>query len=156
MAINLENFEYIKARGEELYKSFEPVRCPYFNELVYFTAEGLEHLKYKHRNRERLQQDQFTRFKLFHLVPIILKLSRTLQGRSKRIIFERVPINSRRQLMAVECLFYEFIAIIEDVRLRVVVKQLFGGKPYFWSVIPYWTSDEQKNRNFNFGNPNED
>lgn len=146
MPINLENFEYIKARGEELYKSFEPVKCPYFNDVVHFNAQGLEHLKYKKRNRDRLQQDQYMRFKLLHLAPQILKLSRTVQGIMPLKTVGRVFCNSRREWVIQQSFFYEFIAVIDDVRARVVVKRIEDGQLMFWSIIPFWRNGTDNER----------
>jgi hypothetical protein len=138
MTIDLENFDFVKSRGEELYKSFEPVRCPYFDDLVYFTAEGLEHLKYKRHNRDRLKQDQYMRFKLLHLAPQILKLSRTVQGIMRINTVEHDRINHRWQSSVRASVFYEFIAVIDGVRVRIIVKCVEQGKNIFWSIIPLW------------------
>lgn len=155
MTISLENFEYIKARGEELYKSFEPVKCPYFNELVYFNLQGLQHLKLRKSGVERIAQDQHMRFKLLHLAPLILKITRTLQGHSVRKGFERLRSNNKTTWVVVERNYYEFIAIVDGIRVRVVVKKIDDGQLYFWSIIPYWTGDAKK-RFMHFGNPEED
>lgn len=156
MPINLENFEYIKTRGEELYKSFEPAKCPYFNELVYFNVAGLKHLKYKRDGIDRLPQDQYMRFKLLYLVPEVIKLSRTVQGMSSRKGFERIRGNNIREWTVVDRTYFEFIAILDNVRVRVIVKQIHGGQLNFWSIIPYWGGGAQGHRTHHFGNPEED
>lgn len=156
MSINHKNFEYIKARGEELYKSLQSIHCPYFNELVHFNADGLEHLKFKRREVERILQDQYMRFKLLHLAPQVLKLSRTVQGRSHRKCFERVRQNNRTFQIFCDIFYFEFIAIIDDVRVRIIVRQLQGGQLNFWSIIPYWEQASEHKRLFGFGNPEED
>lgn len=155
MQINETSFDFVKLRGEELYKSFEPLRCPYFNELVYFNTQGLKHLKYKSDSIDRLTQDQYMRFKLLHLAPIILKLTRTLQGFSSRKGFERVRHSGKTQWIAVERRYFEFIAIIDSVRVRVIMKQIDGGQLFFWSLIPYWNGAGE-NKIMDFGNPEED
>lgn len=156
MSINLDNFDLIKAKGEELYKSFGPIKCPYFNDFVHFNAEGLEHLRYKFRNRDRLAQDQYMRFKLLHLAPQVLKLSRTLQGLSSRQGFERIRRNSTTKLEFVTKVYYEFVAIIDGIRVRIIVRQIKDGELHFWSIIPFWTELTDHSRVFGFGNPEED
>ena len=37
-----------------------------------------------------------------------------------------------------DIVFYEFIAVIDNIRLKVIVKEVIGGEKHFWSVIPYW------------------
>lgn len=155
MTINQESFDFIKSRGEELYKSFKPVKCPYFNDLVYFNWQGLRHLKFKGDRSERLPQDQRMRFKLLYLAPTLLKLTRTVQGVCVRKGFERVRRNSKTQIIAVERKYYEFIAVLDGVRIRVIVKQVDTGDLLFWSIIPYWSFDGA-DRVIAFGNSEED
>ncbi len=156
MKINLENFAFVKERGEELYKSFVPVKCPYFNDLVYFNAQGLEHLKFKRRFVERVASDQYMRFKLLYLAPQILKLSRTVQGVMLLNTTERVLCNGRRQWMRQSSVFYEFIAVIDDVRARLVVKRIENGQFQFWSIIPFWKQGANTDRQLFTGNLSDD
>lgn len=58
MIIDIENFEEVRAKGEELYKILNRIFCPYFKAHIYFNAKALEHLKFKRRNVARPQQDQ--------------------------------------------------------------------------------------------------
>lgn len=146
MTINGENFDFIKSRGEELYKSFTSVRCPYFNELVYFNSFGLEHLKFKRAGVERLPQDQYMRFRLLHVAPLIIKLSRTVQGVMRVNTLERVHKNGMRYREMQHSIFYEFIAVLDDVRVRVVVKRVENSDLVFWSIIPYWKNGKQGDR----------
>ena len=93
MLEDIENFEEVRERGEESYKSFLPTYCPYFKDKVHFTASGLEHLKFKRRNVARPRQDQYMRFKLLKVVLTILSDSKTLQGlyENKRICESTKP-----------------------------------------------------------------
>ena len=38
--------------------------------------------------------------------------------------------------------YYEFVAVVKDVRIRVIVKQVELGPKYFWSIIPFWKMDK--------------
>ena len=42
-----EQFNKLKLKSEEFYKSIGEVHCPYFKEKIIFNAKGLEHLKFK-------------------------------------------------------------------------------------------------------------
>ncbi len=156
MTISAENFDFVKSQGEELYKSFAPVKCPYFNDLVYFNAQGLEHLKFKRGGVERLQEDQYMRFKLLHIAPLIIKLSRTVQGVMSTNAFERVAKNGKNQWEMRQVMFYEFIAVIDNIRVRIVVKRVGNGNFIFWSVIPYWKNSKQGERQLFDGGLQED
>ena len=45
-----------------------------------------------------------------------------------------------------EVTFYEFIAVLDDVRVKVIVKEVQGGEKHFWSVIPCWGIDKTNSK----------
>ena len=42
--------------------------------------------------------------------------------------------------------YYEFIAVLDSVRVKVIVKEVAGGEKHFWSVIPFWGIDKNTSR----------
>lgn len=159
MKIEFSNVEFnrIKDKGELLYKSLSEVYCPYFGEKVIFNAKGLEHTKFKKKNHARSSKDQYMRFKLLYLAPEILKLSKTVQGITERKVFEVVRKNHRNEQSLVDAIYYEFIAVINKVRVRIVVREIGTAQKYFWSIIPYWKIDTNTGkRKLYSGNPEED
>lgn len=153
----VENFDEVVTRGEALYKTLEKVRCPFFESDIHFNAKGIEHLKFKRQRQARPRQDQYMRFKLLYLVPEVLRLSRTVQGVWETKQFERRRIHSRTENTLVLVKYYEFIAVLKGVRIKIIVKQVDGGELFFWSVIPFWgISKETKKRKMHAGNPEED
>jgi len=42
--------------------------------------------------------------------------------------------------------YYEFVAVLEYRRYKVIVKQLPGGERMFWSSIAFWRQDRQGRR----------
>jgi hypothetical protein len=157
MGMNIDDFEGIKAKGEEFYKSIKEVYCPYFQEKVIFNAKGLEHLKFSKKNHARVSGDQYIRFKLLHLAPKVISLSKTIQGVSHRKGFEWMRTNARNEFILKNVSYYEFIAILENVRVRIVIKKVEDSQKYFWSIIPHWKVDKEnhKRKMFN-GNPEND
>ena len=152
-----ENFEEIKIKGEDFYKNLNEIYCPYFKEKVSFNAQGLEHLKYKQRNKSRQDKDQYMRFKLIHLAPEVLKISSSVQGILETKKFENIKIHSRVDKLLKNVIYYEFIAVIKRNRVKIIVKQIDGGKKFFWSIIPFWKMDvDTMTRIFHEGNPEED
>jgi hypothetical protein len=133
-----EEFDAIKASGEELYKTLDSVYCPYFKAKIAFNTKGLEHLKFKNRGTTRLPQDQFMRFKLIKLAPLILGASGTVQGIEEVKKFEPVRIHSRTESVLLPVNYYEFTAVIKRNRAKIIVKQVDTGEMYFWSLIPFW------------------
>ncbi len=157
MKINKNKFEIQKQKAERFYKNLDFIQCPYFNEKVNFNAKGLEHLKFKRKNHSRSENDQFIRFRLLHLAPEIIKLSRTVQGISSRKTFEIIRSNNRNEHKLVNVKYFEFVAVIDNIRVRVVVKQVENSPKYFWSIIPFWKMNKEngKRKVYN-GNPEED
>jgi hypothetical protein len=138
-----EQFEEIKAKGETFYKDLIEIYCPYFQSKIHFNAKGLEHLKFKKKNFARSREDQYIRFKLLYLAPEILKLSKTVQGISHTKSFEFVRSGARTEQKLLPVSYYEFIAVLNDVRIRIIVKQIEEAPKYFWSIIPFWKIDKQ-------------
>jgi hypothetical protein len=96
--------------------------------------------------------------RLRHLAraPEILRLSRTVQGIEKTHEWERRHKHGRWEKLLVLVTYYEFMAVIEDRRFKVIVKQLPGGERIFWSLIPFWRQDEQGRRVLYDGDPAQD
>ena len=132
-----EELESTKIAGEALYKTFESVYCPYLKAKIAFNAQGMEHLKFKNRGVTRLPQDQYMRFKLIKLAPLILSASGTLQGIWETKGFERVRMHSRTESVLLSVNYYEFTAVIKRNRAKIIVKQVNMGELYFWSLIPF-------------------
>ncbi|MBI2046188.1 MAG: hypothetical protein HYT28_02115 [Parcubacteria group bacterium] len=56
-----------------------------------------------------------------------------------------------------EVIFYEFIAVVDTIRAKVIVKQICGGEKHFWSVIPYWGINKNNSKRIlHSGNPTDD
>src|SRR5574344_165049 len=107
-------FEDLKNKSEEIYKNIEKVRCPYLANFVYFNSKGLEHLKFKGRNKARSGEDQNLRLKLLYIAPEVLCNSKTVQGISEQKVFESIRSNGRTDHLLVNAKFHEFIAIIKN------------------------------------------
>ncbi|OHA83424.1 MAG: hypothetical protein A2937_03840 [Candidatus Yonathbacteria bacterium RIFCSPLOWO2_01_FULL_47_33b] len=157
MTLDLENFEEVRIKGEEFYKSIGEVHCPYFKEKISFGSQGLEHLKFKRRDKARLEQDQYMRLKLLHMAPEILKSSHTLQGLLETKKFERIRVHSRTDTVLKLVSYYEFIAVLKRNRVRIIIKQVEGGQKFFWSIVPFWgMNTETMGRILHEGAPEED
>lgn len=155
--LDINNFEEVKTKGEALYKNIGKVYCPFFKTDIFFNTQGLEHLKFKRREKARLEHDQYMRFKLIHLAPEIISASHTLQGILKTKKFERVRSHNRTDQILKPVNYYEFIAVVNRDRVKVIVKQIDNGEKIFWSIIPFWGMDEEtRTRLLHEGSPEED
>lgn len=137
-----KDFLKIKGEAEEFYKTIDNIYCPYLKEKVAFNTKGLKHLKFKSNRQARPRKDQYSRLKLICLAPEVLKQSHTLQGIWQIRRFETQKMNSRWEQIMKDVTYYEFIAVVDNVRVRVIIKQVLGGEKHFWSVIPFWGIDK--------------
>jgi len=135
---NAEKFEKVKETAEITYKAIGEVYCPYLKDTVAFNAKGLDHIKFKQWDRARNIQDQYVRLRLIEIAPRILKDSHTLQDFFEINRMERQKINSRWEVRSIKVTYYGFIAILNGHRVKVIVKEVAGGKKFFWSLIPFW------------------
>lgn len=152
-----EQFNIVKSEGEKFYKLIGEVYCPYFKEKISFNAQGLEHLKYKQRNKSRQDKDQYMRFKLINLAPEVLKISSSVQGILETKKFENIKTHSRVDKVLKDVVYYEFIAVIKRNRVKIIIKQIDNGNKFFWSIIPFWKMNlDTMTRILYEGNPEED
>ncbi|OGY46672.1 MAG: hypothetical protein A2663_03550 [Candidatus Buchananbacteria bacterium RIFCSPHIGHO2_01_FULL_46_12] len=162
MEINNDKFEEIKNRAKDFYDKLDKIKCPYLGKDVHFNEEGFSHLLSKSWNRGRSLAEQYTRLKILPKMIEIIKLSHTLQEYDERQIFVRQKINSRWEKSLKMVRYYVFIALLKDYnfRLKIVIKEIEGGQPFFWSVYPSWKVIEDGNGNkkkiFYSGNLEED
>ena len=72
-------------------------------------------------------------------------------------VFDLTGSNHRNEQILVTAMYYEFVAILNKTRVRVVVKQVGDGPKYFWSVIPFWKiGKEDEKRKLHYGSPEYD
>ncbi len=150
-------FENVKEEAEKLYGAIGSVHCPYFKGKVIFNVRGLKHLKFKSDQQARPRKDQYPRLKLLHCAPFVLQKSSTVQGIKKERRFEIQKTNSRWERVMKEVAYYEFIAVLDSVRVKVIVKEVYGSEMYFWSVIPFWGIDKANSKRIlHSGDPEHD
>ncbi len=147
LEITDEKFDETRNLAEELYKNAGRIRCPYLDEDVHFNAEGFEHLLFKSWNKSRTRGEQYTRLRLFPLAPLIISKSHTLQEYDERKLFVRQKINSRWEQRMKTVRYFVFVAIVKNVRLKVVVKEIEGGAKFFYSLYPSWRVVMSENGN---------
>jgi hypothetical protein len=151
-----EEFDRVLLKAQELYHSVGQIRCPYFREPVQFNAAGLDHLRRQAWNRGRSRPDQFMRLKYLWAAPEIVRLSQTVQGVWKTQERIRRRRHGQWEEVFTPVTFYEFVAVFEDRRFKVVVKEPTGQAKMFWSIIPFWRQNEQGERVIHEGDPAQD
>lgn len=140
MDIDIEKFKRIKENAEKFYKQIGEVYCPYFQEAISFNTKGLDHIKFGEWNKARPIKQQYMRLRLLWLAPEVIKKSHTLQEFHETKRFERQKINSRWEKRMIMVRYYGFVAITGNskTKLKIIIKEVEGGKKFFWSIIPFW------------------
>jgi len=115
-------YEQAKNKTYREYKKIDKIYCPYFKTDVVFNSKGFWHIVYTARNKKRDGKTQELRFRLLDKAVKILKITTTLQEYEQNA----------------KICYYGFIAIINNWKLKVIIKKQGNGQLYFWSVIPNW------------------
>lgn len=127
--------QYLELKNHtfKTYKHTKPVYCPYLKTKIVFNSKGFWHMVYTGRNKKRSRKSQKLRFRLFPLAVKVISLTSTLQ---------EIEVRGRQRLT-----YYGFIAILDEWKLKVIVKKRGSGQPFFWSVIPNWITRRKADRN---------
>lgn len=140
MEFDEQKFEEVKREIKDFYSKISKIRCPYLKAEVHFNDDGFNHLLAKSWNRGRSLKEQYVRLKLLPQAVNIINLSHTLQEFNECQMFVRQKINSRWEKRLKMVHYYVFVAFLREksVRLKIIVKEIEGGEPFFWSIYPSW------------------
>jgi hypothetical protein len=131
-----DDIKIFRLRVKERYRYFGRIRCPYFQGFVSFNSNGFQRFCTKSWNRGRSRAEKLARLKLVAWAPEVIRLTRTAQAIRKQVQFERVHRAGRWEKRLVPVSYYLFQAIFENQSVKVIVKQVQNGPPFFWAVIP--------------------
>lgn len=119
-----------KDQIKKIFDATKEVRCPAFpDEKVAFNAKGINHLIYK-GNRSRREQSRIQTN--IRLLPSAIKVLKVMVYPQEETSYLRVGVNYK---------FWTFEAVVDNRRIKVIVRQVGNGKKHFWSVIPAWRKD---------------
>jgi hypothetical protein len=135
---NLANYETLKKNAEAYYKKQGRIRCPALNnEFVHFTSEGFNHLQFS-GGKERSKDMQMTKFGLLTKAVKVIGLATTYQEYDECLDMIRIKMRKKREEVAMRVQYWCLIAIIQEKKIKVIVRQVGTGQKHFYSVIPYW------------------
>jgi len=136
---DISNYAKMREDAHSFYEKVGSVRCPALqNEQVYFTSEGFNHLMYKGARTERSKNDQITKFKLLPKAKRIIEVSTTYQEYDEGITDIRRKKHKHTVQESAPVRYWGFVAIMDNSRVKVVVRQVGNGQKHFLSVIPAW------------------
>ncbi len=157
---DLLNYEKLKADSHTFYVLQKPVFSPVMNELVYFNAEGFNHIIFKNSRHERDRASQVMRFKLLPRVIELVALSTTHQEYEEMLKEFVVKERKSKVVKAKRIQYWGIIAIMGNRKIKVILRKIGdNGLLHFWSVVPAWTTNKYRDIKFVStmkGNPDED
>jgi hypothetical protein len=107
------------------YKRIGSIRCAYFDdELIHFNRKGLNHLLRKGK-MPRPEQEQLERMRLVRFSGKIL--AETNPRIEYRIIHQGMPTEAH---------FWGFKARINEIDLKLIIRQMRAGAKHFFSIFP--------------------
>jgi hypothetical protein len=113
-----------------IFKQAGEIPCPAFGgEKIYFNAKGINHLIYKGSRSRRDEKRIKTNIRLLPRAIKLLSLAIFWQEENQ-YIKDRVTFK-----------FWAFEAVIDNRRIKVIIRQVGKGRKHFWSVIPAWRKD---------------
>ncbi len=119
-----------KDQIKKIFDATKEVRCPAFpGEKVVFNAKGINHLVYKGDRSRREQSRIQTNIRL---LPSAIKVLKAMVYPQEETSYLRVGVNYK---------FWTFEAVVDNRRIKVIIRQVGNGKKHFWSVIPAWRKD---------------
>lgn len=143
------SYEEKREVAEFYYQSLGPINCPAIGEEIHFVfSEGFHHIVYKSKGSLRPQKDQIMRFSLLKRAVQLVSLTTTIQEfeemtQSVMIKMNKEKINEYRLVK-----YWGLIAIIDNRKIKVVLRKIGNGATQFWSVIPAWTTSAKRDVKF--------
>ncbi|MEK9134766.1 MAG: hypothetical protein AAB451_00445 [Patescibacteria group bacterium] len=157
---DLSNYSKLKEDTQKFYSSTGSVFSPAFNQKIYFTSEGFNHIVFKNARSERERSSQILRFKLLPLAIKLVKISTTYQEFEETIKEFDVKSYKKRIKKSLSVNYWGIIAIIDGRKIKVIIRKIGdNGAMHFWSIVPAWVTNQYRDTKFFTtmkGSPDED
>jgi hypothetical protein len=119
-----------KKQIKQIFEQNRIIVCPAIpNGEIILNAKGINHLIYKGNRSRRETERILTNIRLLPSAIKVLRFATFIQEES---FYIQDNITYR---------FWTFEAVVDDRRIKVIVRQIGKGKKHFWSVIPAWRKD---------------
>ncbi len=141
------NYIELKTEKKKYYDSIKEIYSEALGVQVHFNAKGFNHITFKNPRNLRSIPEQIYRLKIFDTAVKLLKLANTYQE------YEEIENVDTKKITY----YWGIIAIIDNLKLKVILRRIGNGQTHFWSVIPGYTSSEKRDRKFKIkGDPDSD
>lgn len=119
-----------KDQLKKIFDENKEIDCPAFpGKKVHFNSKGINHLIYKSPRSMR----EVARIKTnIRLLPSAIKLLKIMPIAQEESMYESNGVTMR---------YWAFEGVIDERRIKVIVRQKGNGNRHFFSVIPGWRKD---------------
>lgn len=149
MISNDLTYEEMREVAENYYQSLKPVFCPAINEDISFAmSEGFHHIIHKSKGNQREQKEQMMRFKLLKRGVSLIGMTTTFQEYEETIAPIKIKMNKKKILADRKVKYWGLIAILNDRKIKVILRKIGNGKIHFWSIIPAWTTSYKRDKKY--------
>ncbi len=141
------NYIELKTEKKKYYNSIKEIYSEALEANIYFNAKGFNHITFKNPRNIRTVPEQISRLKIFDTAVKLLKLANIYQE------YEEVENLDTKKTTY----YWGIIAIIDNIKIKVILRKIGNGQTHFWSVIPGYTSSEKRDQKFKIkGDPESD
>src|SRR3989344_1788158 len=144
----ITDYEQIKQKASELYKTFVSVDCSALGQKIRFTSEGFNHLVYEAPKKMRDKRAQILRFDMLEKAKFIVETSTTYQEYEEEIVYKKVNRRGAWVPMNVFVRRWGLVAVVRKFRVKVVLVQEGNGTIEFLSVKPGWITAGYRDMKF--------
>jgi len=138
------DYNRTREKAFNYYKGIGVVFSPALKGKVHFDSQGFNHLIYKRKNKERNKREQVFKFKLINKARQIIEIATTFQEYDEGLLEMQRKKYKKRVLETIVVKYWGLVAVIDDYRIKVIIRQMGNGEKHFWSVIPAWTTKQYK------------
>lgn len=146
--IDTTDYEKIRKETESYYRNLPNKICPALVVPVLFSSHGFNHLIYRKGRTERDRASQIMRFKLFSRAYDLISMTTTFQEYESTTKEFTVKKYKRKVSVIKQVQYWGLIAIINDRKIKVILRKIGNGEVHFWSVIPAWVTNKTRDGKF--------
>lgn len=144
-----QDYKELLYKAKVLYTSFDTVLCPTLSCGIVFNSSGFNHILFQRGQKPRSKTSQILRFSLLEKAYKLVGLTTTFQeydSLNKEVIVKKYKDKIFKEKTIV---FWGLVAILDNQKIRVVLRKVGNGNIHFWSVMPYWTTNSKRDEKMN-------
>ena len=131
----MNRYHSIKQEAKDLIENTDYIFCNAINENVAINKKGFKHITFQKGGHVRDEKSQITRFKLLPLAFKLIELTTTYQ----EYHIEKMDGGIDKKIC-----YWGLIAILENRKIKVILKKEGNGSIHFWSVVPNWVTNQKR------------